>query len=73
MKKEKMDKKKKTSVEGSIKKQYPNSIVVKVKGKKNTYNVMSKKSGHSITLTRNPAKTAKTYTVKQILNRKTRK
>lgn len=68
-----MDKKKKTSAEASIKKQYPNSIVAKVKGKKNTYNVMSKKSGHSFTLTRNPAKTAKTYTVKQILNRKTRK
>ena len=71
-----MDKKKpikKTSAEGSIKKQYPNSIVAKVKGKKNTYNVMSKKSGHSFTLTRNPAKTAKTYTVKQILNSKTRK
>ena len=71
-----MDKKKpkkKTSVKASIKKQYPNSIVAKVKGKKNTYNIMSKKSGRSFTLTRNPAKTAKTYTVKQILNRKTRK
>ena len=71
-----MDKKKpkkKTTVQTSIKKQYPNSIVAKVKGKKNTYNVMSKKSGRSFTVTRTPAKTAKTYTVKEILNRKTRR
>lgn len=71
-----MDKKKpkkKSSVKGSIQKQYPNSIVAKVKGKKNTYNVMSKKTGHSFTLTRTPAKTPRTYTVKEILNRKTRR